>query len=269
MYDFIYFAHQDSFSGHFKTFKQKISLALKGYAEHAVLQFYLPPAPPISGIVVLASDKGIYRGEKKFDYVTMGMEGWRAENLSPWISDHKVTQGINLSLAILINNVHKRMEIVKERACKPKIVLLNVDKEQGDVIAQVIVDILGNIVLIGSDMHTVSAIAHKIFKTTGVVACVEKAPVAIADTVFLDVDNLKHYVGWMNFNGKFTATGEEYLYRFFFPAPLVETVLMSGEFLQLQDYQPQEISTKNILSISKIAKRYGFIPLYTEIDDKY
>lgn len=265
MHDFIYFAHQDSYTGHFKTLRQKILLAYRGYAEHAVIQFYSPPAPPVSGVVVLASDKGISQGEKKYDYLTLGMEGWRRDLKSPWASKHKGTFGFNLSLAILINNVHKKLAILEGVSLKIKIVLLNADKEQGEKIAEVLAGILGNIVLTGEDMEIISAIAKTIFHTTGVAVGMEKDPTIIDSTLFLDVNKIKYYIGWMNFSGKFTYTGEGYLYKLLFPAPFVETVLLAGDLCELSAYEPQKISIKNVITISKIAKRRGFIPLYYEM----
>lgn len=266
MYDFIYFAHEDSYTGYFKNLRQKVALAFKGYVEHAVLHFDF--AVPISGVVILASDKGISRAQKKYKYLTLGMEGWREEVSSPWTSSFKGTKGFNLSLAILISNVHKKNAMLKEKTDKTKIVLLNADQELGGEIALILAGLLGNIILSGENAEIISKIAQRIFQTTGVAVGMEKVPAIINSTLFLDVNKIKQYIGWMNYSGKFTCTGEGYLYKLLFPAPLVETVVLAGEFSELAAYDPQEISIKNVIAISKIVKKCGFMPLYSEMEVK-
>jgi len=118
--------------------------------------------------------------------------------------------------------------------------------------------------LSGQNIEMVTSISHRIFQNTGVAVGSVKVPTIINSTILLDVNNIKQYVGWMNFNGNFTCTGEGYLYNLLFPAPLVETVVLAGKFNELDDYDPHKITIKNVIAISKFVKKHGFVPMYSQ-----
>lgn len=250
MCDFLYLTEQNSGCKTQDNIYKKIKGKWKGYFEAQDLEFKLNNGQIIRGKIIVGTNIKREIVENEFAPQIIGSE----------------RDNINLNIAVLLYNLKRKRALDVDRKIKPNILLYNIIDERHEALVRSIAVILGEcIVLSGQDIPRLKIISDKLFMDFGVMASVAEEPSRSKHVLALDVNLLSRYRGNMNYFGEYSTFENSGSKDYIFPAQLVETVLLASKMLEHSSYLCSDVNKKNIVLISKMAKKYGFIPLFSDI----